>query len=132
MALSEVTIHRGKNNSCVRLDIFVDDVFMTSSIGDGMIFATPYGSLAYSLASNGPILSNNTNSITMVPICPLSLSFRPLCLPNSTVVRIRLSDKSRSKGVITCDGFRSYELDFGDEIEIRMSNKKINSNVQIM
>lgn len=128
VALSEITIHRGRNNSCVRMDIFIDEVPLTSCIGDGIIFATPYGSLAYSLSSNGPILANNTNSITMVPVCPLSMSFRPICLPNTSVISIRIADKSRALGTVTCDGFCSFELGKDEKLEIRKSNKRIQSN----
>jgi NAD kinase len=73
------------------MDIYIDGLFLTGCIGDGIIFATPYGSLAYLLSTNGPILSNKTNSITMVPVCPLSKSFRPICLPNTTIIRVKLS-----------------------------------------
>jgi len=114
------------------MEIYIDGVFLTSCIGDGIIFATPYGSLAYSLSSNGPILSNKTNSITMVPVCPLSMSFRPICLPNSTVINIRIAEKSRALGTVTCDGFCSFELGKDEVLEIKKSNKRIRSTVAVM
>jgi NAD kinase len=85
-----VLIHRGKNPSSLRMEIFINDILLTTFFGDGMIFSTPMGSLGYSLSSSGPILNYETSSIIIVPICPLSLSFRPICIPDTSQIKIRL------------------------------------------
>ena len=88
--MSEVLVHRGKNPSSLRMEIIINGILLTTFFGDGMIFSTPMGSLGYSLSSSGPILNYETSSIILVPICPLSLSFRPICVPDSSEIRIRL------------------------------------------
>lgn len=79
--LNEFVIHRGPQGACVNLLVYVNDHLLTNIIGDGLIISTPTGSTAYSLSSGGPILQNDVNSICLTPICPLSLSFRPIIFP---------------------------------------------------
>jgi len=79
--LNEFVIHRGNQSGCVNLEIYVNGEFLTNVIGDGLIISTPTGSTAYSLSSSGPIMQNEVGSICITPICPLSLSFRPIIFP---------------------------------------------------
>jgi NAD kinase len=63
---------------------------MTTTTGDGIIVSTPTGSTAYALSAGGPVVLNGVNSIILVPIAPNSLSFRPICLPQNAVIKIKV------------------------------------------
>ena len=81
LVLNEIFINRGANPYPITLEIYINKELFTVAQGDGIIFATPTGSTAYSLSAGGPIVHNSVRALLMVPICPLSLSFRPILLP---------------------------------------------------
>lgn len=104
-ALNEVLIHRGKEPHLAVLDVFVGGRFLTEAVADGMIISTPTGSTAYSLSSGGSIVHPLVPSLLLTPVCARSLSFRPLVLPSSTPVTLRLSRKNRGREVeLSIDG----------------------------
>ncbi|EPQ62994.1 Bgt-3474 [Blumeria graminis f. sp. tritici] len=104
-AMNEVVIHRGKETHLVIIEVFVGGRFLTEAVADGIIIATPTGSTAYSLSSGGSIVHPLVSSILMTPICPRSLSFRPLVLPANTPITLRLSKKNRGRELaVTIDG----------------------------
>lgn len=104
-AMNEVVIHRGKEAHLVIIEVFVGGRFLTEAVADGIIIATPTGSTAYSLSSGGSIVHPLVSSILMTPICPRSLSFRPLVLPANTPITLRLSKKNRGRELaVTIDG----------------------------
>ncbi|GAM40177.1 hypothetical protein TCE0_038f12314 [Talaromyces pinophilus] len=104
-ALNEVLIHRGKEPHLAVLDVFVGGRFLTEAVADGMIISTPTGSTAYSLSSGGSIVHPLVPSLLLTPVCARSLSFRPLVLPSSTPVTLRLSPKNRGREVeLSIDG----------------------------
>ncbi|KAH8702607.1 putative mitochondrial NADH kinase POS5 [Talaromyces proteolyticus] len=104
-ALNEVLIHRGKEPHLAVLDVFVGGRFLTEAVADGMIVSTPTGSTAYSLSSGGSIVHPLVPSLLLTPVCARSLSFRPLVLPSSTPVTLRLSSKNRGREVeVSIDG----------------------------
>jgi NAD+ kinase len=79
--LNEIVIDKGYGSTCLKLELIINNETLTVANGDGLIFSTPTGSTAYSLSAGGPIIFNEVRSIGIVPICPFSLSFRPLILP---------------------------------------------------
>lgn len=104
-ALNEVLIHRGKVPHLAVLDVFVGGRLLTEAVADGMIISTPTGSTAYSLSSGGSIVHPLVPSLLLTPVCARSLSFRPLVLPSSTPVTLRLSQKNRGREVeVSIDG----------------------------
>ncbi|GAD97940.1 poly(p)/ATP NAD kinase [Paecilomyces variotii No. 5] len=104
-AMNEVLIHRGKEPHLAIVDVFVGGRFLTEAVADGMIISTPTGSTAYSLSSGGSIVHPLVPSLLLTPICPRSLSFRPLVLPSSTPITLRLSQKNRGREVeVSIDG----------------------------
>lgn len=74
----------------MKIEIYLNDHLLTVAVGDGIIISTPTGSTAYSLSAGGPIVSNEVKSIQIAPICPLSLSFRPIVLPTCMMIRMRV------------------------------------------
>lgn len=126
-AMNEVTIHRGKQPHLAILEVYVGGQFLTEAIVDGMIVSTPTGSTAYSLSSGGSIVHPLVPSLLLTPICPRSLSFRPLVVPATTPVTLRLSEKNRGREAeVSIDGVMMEQgLTVGMEVrawgeEIRM------------
>ncbi|EGV59980.1 ATP-NAD kinase [Yamadazyma tenuis ATCC 10573] len=119
-AMNEITLHRGSNPNLISLDVYVDGECLTSTTADGIIVSTPTGSTAYSLSSGGSIVHPSIRGLLLTPICPRSLSFRPLILPSTSDIMIRLSQKSRNVSVkLTIDGIELSDMRHGDEIHIR-------------
>lgn len=124
-AMNEVLLHRGREPHLAIVDLFVGGRFLTEAVADGMIVSTPTGSTAYSLSSGGSIIHPLVPSLLLTPICPRSLSFRPLVLPWSTPITLRLSEKNRGREVeISIDGARR-EQGIGVGTELRVSGEEI-------
>jgi NADH kinase len=124
-AMNEVIIHRGRDPHLAVVEVFVGGRFLTEAVGDGMIVSTPTGSTAYSLSSGGSIIHPLVPSILLTPICPRSLSFRPLVLPAGTPINLKLSDKNRGREVeVSIDGVRRSEA-MGVGMEVRVIGEEI-------
>lgn len=94
--LNEVVVDRGSDPHMIMLDIVVEGTRMTTVQADGLIVATPTGSTAYSMSAGGPVAHPDVPAILITPICPHTLSFRPLVLPDSAEIVLRVSESSRS------------------------------------
>lgn len=119
-AMNEVILHRGREPHLVIIEVFIGGRFLTEAVADGMIISTPTGSTAYSLSSGGSIVHPLVPSLLLTPICPRSLSFRPLILPANTPITLRLSQNNRSDEVeISVDGVRMKKaLSRGMEVHV--------------
>jgi NAD+ kinase len=96
---------------------------ITSYKADGLILSTPTGSTAYNLSAAGPILSPDLEAIVLTPICPHTLSNRPLVV--SADKGVTVTNASCYHGVVTVDGHWSREVDPGDTVEVRKSDRKL-------
>lgn len=124
-AMNEVIIHRGRDPHLAIVEVFVAGRFLTEAVADGMIVSTPTGSTAYSLSSGGSIVHPLVSSLLLTPICPRSLSFRPLVLPGNTPVTLRLSEKNRGREVeVSIDGVRR-EAGLAVGMELRISGEDV-------
>ncbi|KAI5919981.1 ATP-NAD kinase-like domain-containing protein [Camillea tinctor] len=118
-AINELVIHRGSNPHLAIIDVYVNDHFLTEAVADGILVSTPTGSTAYSLSAGGSIMHPLVKTLLITPICARSLSFRPLGLPLSTRVTLRLSDKNRGRELdVSIDGKRRAGVTVGMEIRI--------------
>ncbi|KAL9029336.1 MAG: hypothetical protein Q9196_002413 [Gyalolechia fulgens] len=120
-AMNEIIIHRGATPHLAQIAIYIGGRFLTEAVADGMIISTPTGSTAYSLSSGGSIIHPLVDSLCLTPICPRSLSFRPLVLPASAPVTLRLSEENnRGREVeVSIDGVRQADgLRVGGEIRV--------------
>ncbi|KAL4917937.1 ATP-NAD kinase-like domain-containing protein [Aspergillus aurantiobrunneus] len=103
--MNEILLHRGKEPHLAIVDVYVGGRFLTEAVADGIIISTPTGSTAYSLSSGGSIVHPLVPAVLLTPICARSLSFRPLVLPASTPITLRLSEKNRGRELeISIDG----------------------------
>ncbi|KAF2747715.1 ATP-NAD kinase [Sporormia fimetaria CBS 119925] len=124
-ALNEVIVHRGSSPHLKIIDVFVGGRFLTEAVADGMIISSPTGSTAYSLSSGGSIVHPLVNSLLLTPICPRSLSFRPLVLPAETPITLRLGEKNRGREVeVSIDGKRISE-GIGVGMEVRVLGEQV-------
>ncbi|MDZ7376295.1 MAG: NAD(+)/NADH kinase [candidate division KSB1 bacterium] len=87
-ALNDVVIDRGGYSRVIRIDVYIDEEYLNTYLGDGIIIATPTGSTAYSLSAYGPILVPTLNCIIINPICPHSLGVRPIVIPDHCEIRV--------------------------------------------
>ena len=100
------------------MNIEIDGNKITTAVGDGVIIATPTGSTAYNLAAGGSILATATNCICLTPLSPHSLSFRPVILPASAVIRIQKVADGRNAAWVSLDGANRFKLEEGESIVI--------------
>ena len=116
--LNDVVINRGASAHLAHIQTYINEHFLTEYRADGLIVSTPTGSTAYSLAAGGPIVHPGVNSILLSPICPFTLTNRPLLVPDSVRIKIQLAEKS-SDAIVTFDGQAVCEIDQGDVITIQ-------------
>ncbi|KAJ1556139.1 hypothetical protein HK405_006390 [Cladochytrium tenue] len=120
--LNDLVIDRGPSSFMSQLEVFVDDRHLTSVQADGLVVATPTGSTAYSMSANGSIVHPEVPSILLTPICPHTLSFRPMLLPDSSELRLQIPMDSRSTAWVSFDGRHRTELRQGDYVTVTMSS----------
>ena len=116
--LNDVVINRGALARLAHIETYIDDHYLTTYSADGLIVATPTGSTAYSLAAGGPVIHPAVPGIILTPICPFTLTNRPLIVPESANIKIRLA-KGSSDIILTFDGQKGLEIDDRDEIMIQ-------------
>ncbi|MDR0443141.1 MAG: NAD(+)/NADH kinase [Treponema sp.] len=108
----------------IRLDVSLDSAPHTN-LGsyrcDGLIIATPTGSTAYSMAAGGPILDPEMEAVIVNPICPFTLSNRPLVLPSRQAISVRVEDEQRSGVLLTVDGQDTFSLECADRVLIQQA-----------
>ncbi|VAH93630.1 unnamed protein product [Triticum turgidum subsp. durum] len=119
--LNEVVVDRGSNPYLSKIECYEHNHLITKVQGDGVIVATPTGSTAYSTAAGGSMVHPNVPCMLFTPICPHSLSFRPVILPDSARLELKIPDDARSNAWVSFDGKRRQQLSRGDSVHISMS-----------
>ncbi|CAL0334248.1 unnamed protein product [Lupinus luteus] len=121
LVLNEVTIDRGISSFLTNLECYCDNSFVTCVQGDGLILSTTSGSTAYSLAAGGSMVHPQVPGILFTPICPHSLSFRPLIMPEHVTLRVQVPFNSRSPAWASFDGKDRKQLEPGDALVCSMA-----------
>ncbi|KAM0000230.1 putative NAD(+) kinase [Helianthus debilis subsp. tardiflorus] len=119
--LNEVVVDRGSNPYLSKVECYEHDRLITKVQGDGVIVATPTGSTAYSTSAGGSMVHPNVPCMLFTPICPHSLSFRPVILPDSAHLELKIPVDARSNAWVSFDGKRRQQLSRGDSVRICMS-----------
>ncbi|CAE6448302.1 unnamed protein product [Rhizoctonia solani] len=119
--LNDLVIDRGPSPYVSMLELFGDEHHMTTVQGDGLTVSTPTGSTAYSLSAGGSLVHPEIPAILITPICPHTLSFRPMLLPDSMELRVCVPYNSRSTAWASFDGRGRVELKPGDHIKVTAS-----------
>jgi len=115
-ALNDVVLHPGKAAQMIEFELFVDDRFVYSQQSDGLIVATPTGSTAYAMSAGGPIMHPGLNAIALVPICPHSLSSRPIVVDGDSEIRLVIGEKDSILPQVSCDGEVKFSAEAGDQL----------------
>lgn len=123
IALNDVGIAKGAFSRMIEVIMFLEDKFLGSYKGDGLIIASPTGSTAYSLSAGGPIVTPDIDLILLTPICPHSLNVRPMVVSGQTTIRTKLGTTHNDIG-LTIDGQLSFKLEMEDIIILKKSEHK--------
>jgi NAD+ kinase len=121
-ALNDIVMGWGTSPRATMIEVEVDRQPVASFVCDGLIIATPIGSTGHALSAGGPILHRETPALVLEPICPHTLSNRPVVLPNNRLVSLRVVDK-RKKLLLSVDGQSHGWLEDGDLLEIRKARE---------
>ncbi|KAI5252945.1 Nad Kinase [Manis pentadactyla] len=119
--LNEVVIDRGPSSYLSNVDVYLDGHLITTVQGDGVIVSTPTGSTAYAAAAGASMVHPNVPAVMITPICPHSLSFRPIVVPAGVELKIMLSPEARNTVWVSFDGRKRQEIRHGDSISITTS-----------
>jgi NAD+ kinase len=115
--LNDAVVHKGTVARMIELELYIDGSFVCRYRADGLIVATPTGSTAYSMSAGGPIVHPAVESILITPICPHTLSDRPVVVPDTSFIELRLAEGSDSV-FLTLDGQTAVPMQVGDRVRI--------------
>jgi NAD+ kinase len=118
--LNDIVINKGALARLANIQTYINSRYLTTYKSDGLIVATPTGSTAYSLAAGGPIIHPAVAGIVMTPICPFTLTNRPLIVPDTVKIEIKLA-KMSSDIMLTFDGQKGMGIDDRDTIVVKTS-----------
>lgn len=125
LALNDAVINQGSKARLIQLKIESNQRLINRFKADGLIISTPTGSTGHSLSAGGPIVHPKIEAFVLTPICPLSLSNRPITLPNDRQINVTVETvrEYHERVALTLDGQNSFALEFGDEVKIRKSSR---------
>lgn len=124
-AFNDAVVHKWNMARMIEFETYINGQFVNSQRSDGLIVATPTGSTAYALSGGGPILHPTLNALALVPICPHTLSNRPIVVNGDSQIRIVINECHRDRAQLTCDGQVNFGLLEGDHIHIRKQNQPV-------
>jgi len=123
--LNDVVVNKSALARIIEIETYLNNQFVNSFRADGLIVSTPTGSTAYNLSAGGPIVYPSMNAIVVTPICPFTLSNRPIVVPDDSVIEVRLMTKNEDVA-LTLDGQVGFPLQVGDRLAIRKSETTFN------
>ncbi len=123
--LNDVVINKAVLARIIEVEVSLNSLFVNSFRADGLIISTPTGSTAYNLSAGGPIVYPSMNAVVITPICPFTLTNRPIVMPDTAEISLLL--KNESDGVVlTLDGQIGFQMNVGDFVKIRKSATNFN------
>jgi NAD+ kinase len=122
--LNDAVINKGALARMIELEATLNHEYLTTFRADGLIISTPTGSTAYNLSAGGPIVYPTLDTIIITPICPHTLTNRPIVIPDDVVIRVHLKSKTMEV-ILTLDGQQGFPLEFGDVVEVTKSEDRI-------
>ena len=123
--LNDVVINKSALARIIEIEAYLNDQFVNSFRADGLIVSTPTGSTAYNLSAGGPVIFPSMNAIVITPICPFTLSNRPIVVPDDAVIELRLKTDQEDVA-LTLDGQVGFPLKIGDRVVIQKSRTTFN------
>ena len=122
--LNEAVVTSSGVAKVVNIDLYIGKTKAGPFRSDGLIIATPTGSTGYSLAAGGPILDSEMSALIITPVCPFTLSNRPLVLGANEVITMKVDEGQRTELMLTVDGQQYFELQEGDDIIVEKSRSR--------
>lgn len=123
--LNDVVINKAALARIIELDVWLNRLFVNNFRADGLIVSTPTGSTAYNLSAGGPIVFPTMNAVVITPICPFTLSNRPIVVPDEAEIELVLKTENEEVA-LTLDGQVGFQLQAGDSVKIRKSRTTFN------
>lgn len=123
IAFNDVVIHKCDVARMIEIDVYIDGVMVNTLRSDGLIISTPTGSTAYALSGGGPLMEAELNAMVLVPICPHTMSNRPIVIDAHSVVEVVI--KGTGDAQLSCDGQINQKLQFNDGLIIRKHNHMV-------
>jgi NAD+ kinase len=125
IALNDVVIKNSDPGKMTKINVSIDDEFLIEYDADGLILSTPTGSTGYNLSCTGPIIDPRTNVIAVTPICPHSLTAKPIILSSTHKITVESADSNVNPLVVSVDGSNVLQLNANDKIDIIESSNKL-------
>ena len=123
--LNDVVINKAALARIIEVDVKLNGYFVNSFRADGLIVSTPTGSTAYNLSAGGPIIYPSMNGVVMTPICPFTLTNRPIVIPGDAEIELSLKDENEGV-ILTFDGQTGHRMKANDRVVIRKSETSFN------
>jgi len=125
-AFNDVVVHKWEVARMIETETYINGKFLNSMRSDGLIVSTPTGSTAYALSSGGPILEPDMNAMVLVPICPHTMSYRPIVIGGDSKIEIIVKENQHSSHAqVTCDGQINLGVVSGDKISIQKKDNVV-------
>ncbi len=124
-AFNDVVIHKWNVARMIELETYINGKLVNQQRSDGLIIATPTGSTAYALSAGGPIIDPTLNALLLVPVCPHTMSNRPIVISGDNEVEVVICERNHDNAQVTCDGQISFGLSSGDRIQIKKKAQSI-------
>lgn len=124
-ALNDVVLQRRETGRMVDFETRVSGKYVNTHSGDGLIVATPTGSTAYALSCGGPIIEPQLDAVVVVPICPHTLTDRPIVISADQTVEVSLLQRDDTKAEVTVDGFSMGGIEPTDKLQISAANSRV-------
>jgi NAD+ kinase len=125
LALNDVVMQKLVTGRMLDFETYLDGTYVNTHAGDGIVVATPTGSTAYALSCGGPIIEPHLDVLVVAPICPHTLSDRPIVVSARSEIEVKLLERPDTQAQITCDGTVLGELEPGDRLTIKAARQKI-------
>jgi NAD+ kinase len=125
VALNDVVLMPADAPKMIEFETYINQELVCKQRADGLIIATPTGSTAYALSAGGPIMRPGSESMVILPICPHTLSSRPLVLDANAEIEVRLTNHNTNPINMSCDGIQHHALQAGDAIHIQRHTKTL-------
>jgi NAD+ kinase len=125
LALNDVVLQKWETGRMLDFETWIDGAYVNTHGGDGLVVASSTGSTAYALSCGGPIVAPHLDVLVVAPICPHTLSDRPIVVSGRSLIAVKLIDRPDTRAQVTCDGVSLGELLPGDRLEVHPTSQKI-------
>jgi NAD+ kinase len=125
LALNDVVMQKLVTGRMLDFETHLDGTYVNTHAGDGIVVASPTGSTAYALSCGGPIIEPHLDVLVVAPICPHTLSDRPIVVSARSEIEVKLLERPETRAQVTCDGTVLCELEPGDRLTVKAASERI-------